>query len=144
MTKTPKKKASLKKIDEASFEEEVTYIDEKDVEIVFENEEKIHDKFRRNGPIKKYLNIVSNLFSMLKDYKNGKYREMPWHTIASVIVVLLYVLNPLDIIPDFLPGFGFIDDASVFALAYKFIKTDYENYMTWKNNESNPKLKDQG
>lgn len=133
MAKSPKKKADLKRIDEASFEEEVTYIDENDVEIIFENEEKIHKKFQRTGPIKKYLDIASNLFSMLKDYKSGRYREMPWHTIASIIVALLYVLNPLDIIPDFIPGFGLMDDAGVFVMAYKFIKTDYENYMAWKN-----------
>lgn len=127
-----KKKANLKRINEDSFNEEVTYIDEKDVEIIFENEEKINRKFEKKGPLKKYIELVKNLFFMLKDYKKGNYREMPWHTIGSIILVLLYVLNPLDIIPDFIPGFGYVDDAGVLALALKLIQTDFDKYMEWR------------
>ena len=132
MSSAKKKRADLKHIEEESFNEEVTYIEEKDVEIVFENEEKIHRKVERKGPLKKYIDSVKNLFFMLKDYKNGTYREMPWHTIGSVVLVLLYVLNPLDIIPDFIPGFGYVDDAGVLALALKLIQSDYETYMEWR------------
>ncbi|MCH9659784.1 MAG: DUF1232 domain-containing protein [Bacteroidetes bacterium] len=127
-----RKKADLKKVDEASFNEEITYIEEKDVEIVFENEDKIHRKFQKKAPLKKYLNFGKTIFQMLKDYKNGTYREVPWSTIASIILVLLYVLNPFDIIPDFLVGFGYLDDAGVLAMAMNLIKTDYENYVAWR------------
>ena len=132
MSSEKKKKADLKHIEEDAFNEEVTYIEEKDVEIIFENEEKINRKVKKKGPLKKYIDSVKNLFFMLKDYKNGSYREMPWHTIGSVVLVLLYVLNPLDIIPDFVPGFGYVDDAGVLALALKLIQSDYETYMEWR------------
>jgi len=132
MSAKKKKKGNLKHINEDSFNEEVTYIDEKDIEIIFESEEKIHRKFKKKGPLKKYIDVAKNLFFMLKDYKNGNYREMPWHTVGSVVLVLLYVLNPLDIIPDFIPGFGLVDDAGVLVLALKLIKTDFDNYMEWR------------
>ncbi|MBT8255362.1 MAG: DUF1232 domain-containing protein [Bacteroidia bacterium] len=132
MRSEKKKKADLNKIDEASFKEEVTHIDEKDVEIIFQNEEKIHRKVKRKGPLKKYIDVVRLMFSMVKDYKQGTYREVPWNTIASIALVLLYVLNPLDIIPDFLPVFGLLDDASVLALALKLIKNDLDLYAEWK------------
>lgn len=132
MRSEKKKKADLNKIDEASFKEEVTHIDEKDVEIIFQNEEKIHRKVKRKGPLKKYIDVVRLMFSMVKDYKKGTYREVPWNTIASIALVLLYVLNPLDIIPDFLPVFGLLDDASVLALALKLIKNDLDLYAEWK------------
>ena len=132
MDKKKKKTAHLKHIDEASFNEEVTYIDEKDVEIIFENEEKINRKFKKKGAIKKYIAMAGHMFAMLKDYKNGNYREVPWHTIGSIALVLLYVLNPLDIIPDFIPGFGYIDDAGVFALSLKLLKKDFDHYLEWQ------------
>ena len=134
-----KKKVNLKHINEESFNEEVTYIDEKDVEIIFESEEKINRKFEKKRPLKKYIDTVKNLFFMLKDYKNGNYREMPWHTIGSVILVLLYVLNPLDIVPDFIPIFGYVDDAGVLALALKLIQTDFSNYMEWRYSQKQKK-----
>jgi uncharacterized membrane protein YkvA (DUF1232 family) len=40
---------------------------------------------------------------------------------VSVLLLILYVINPLDIIPDFLP-FGFIDDLAVIPLATYFIE----------------------
>jgi uncharacterized membrane protein YkvA (DUF1232 family) len=132
-----KRKADLKRINKDSFNEEVTYIEEKDVEIIFENEEKINRKFEKKAPLKKYIDLVKNLFFMLKDYKNGNYREMPWHTIGSIVLVLLYVLNPLDIIPDFIPGFGYVDDAAVLALALKLIQADFDNYMVWRQLKEN-------
>lgn len=130
-----KKKGNLKRIDETSFQEEVTRIDESDIEIVFENEEKINKKFEEKGPIKKYLEKAKQLFQMLKDYKNGAYRVMPWYTVASVVMVFLYILNPLDIIPDFIPGLGFLDDASVLGLALNLIKNDFEAYLLWKKEQ---------
>jgi uncharacterized membrane protein YkvA (DUF1232 family) len=132
-----KRKADLKRINKDSFNEEVTYIEEKDVEIIFENEEKINRKFEKKAPLKKYIDLVKNLFFMLKDYKNGNYREMPWHIIGSIVLVLLYVLNPLDIIPDFIPGFGYVDDAAVLALALKLIQADFDNYMVWRQLKEN-------
>ena len=72
------------------------------------------------------------MVNMLKDYKVGIYKDVPWFTIASVVFALLYVLNPLDIIPDFIPGFGYVDDASVLALALRFIESDLHKYLDWK------------
>ena len=132
MSDKKNKRPHLKHIDEESFNEEVTYIDEKDVEIIFENEEKINRKFKKKGPIKKYIEMAGHMFAMLKDYKNGNYREVPWHTIGSIALVLLYILNPFDIIPDFIPGFGYIDDAGVFALSLRLLKTDFDRYLEWR------------
>jgi len=126
------KKHTLKHIDEESFNEEVTHIDEKDVEIIFENEEKIRGKFRRKRSLKKYMDQAKLMFDMLKDYKRGEYREVPWHSIGGIALVLLYVLNPFDIVPDFIPGFGFVDDAGVFALGLKLLKKDFEDYLKWR------------
>ena len=46
------------------------------------------------------------MFSLIRDYWYGHYRAIPWKSIAAVAGALLYVLNPLDLIPDLIFGFG--------------------------------------
>ncbi len=137
MSDKKRKYSNLKKIDEESFEEEITYIDEKDVEIIFENEEKIRDKVEKKSKLRKYLDQVKLMFDMLKDYRRGRYREVPWRSIAAISVVLLYILNPLDIVPDIIPGFGLVDDASVLVFGLNLLKKDFERYLEWRGLSEN-------
>lgn len=114
------------------MEEEVTKIKDEDVEIVLENEEAINKKFSGANSLAKYAELGRIMVLMLKDVKNKVYTEIPWFTIATVILALLYVLNPLDIIPDFIPGIGYIDDVSVLAISMGWIQSDLHKYLDWK------------
>ena len=103
-----------------------------DLSDAVENEEKIEDKIAHSGLLEKYSELGKLMLDMLKDYKNGVYKKVPWFTIGSIVFALLYVLNPFDIIPDFIPGLGYIDDLSVFTIALRFVETDLHNYLDWK------------
>ncbi len=45
------------------------------------------------------------------------HRKTPFGAKAVVVSALLYGLMPFDLIPDFLPLLGIVDDATVFILA---------------------------
>ena len=120
---------------EEYLEQEVTKIKGDDVEIVLENEEAINKKFSGANTLSKYKELGKVMIGMLKDLKNGVYPEMPWFTIATVVLALLYVLNPFDVIPDFIPGLGYIDDLSVLAIGTGWIESDLHKYLDWKIKE---------
>ena len=90
--------------------------------------EDIEKKFSKQKALKQWLEHGKVLLSMIGDYVSGKYREVPYWVISAVSLALLYVLNPLDIIPDVLPGFGYLDDATVLAFCIKLIEKDLEKY----------------
>jgi uncharacterized membrane protein YkvA (DUF1232 family) len=46
--------------------------------------------------------------------------RVPWHVKAAVIVAGLWVLSPIDLIPEFLPVIGPLDDVVVVALALRY------------------------
>lgn len=117
------------------MEEEVVKIKDEDVELVLENEEAISKKFSGANTLAKYAELGKIMILMLKDVKNRVYKETPWFTIATVVLALLYVLNPLDIIPDFIPGIGYIDDLSVLGISVGWIESDLHKYLDWKINE---------
>ena len=53
---------------------------------------------------------------------------MPRGTVAAIVGSLLYVLSPVDLIPDMIPVVGYLDDAAVLALCLKFVKHDVDEY----------------
>ncbi len=116
-------------------ENNVENITEDDVEILMQSEETISKKMANASPLRKFAEIGKIMFAMLKDIKNGRYHEVPWFTIASMTLALLYVLNPLDIIPDFIPGVGYIDDLAVLSIAMGWVETDLHKYLDWRIEE---------
>ena len=121
--------------DEQAEEEFAKYsknVSEDDVSGVLDKEDKILGKAR--GPLEKFARNIKLLFSVVKDYVNGSYRELPWVTIAAIVGSLLYIFSPIDLIPDFIPVLGLTDDAAVIALCLKGIVSDLTKYQAWKKN----------
>lgn len=106
---------------------------EAELDKALENETKIEDKIANSGIFRKYAELSKLMFQMLNDYRKGNYNKVPWFTVATVVFILLYVLNPLDLVPDFIPIVGYVDDLSVLALGINFIQTDLHNYLNWKS-----------
>lgn len=121
-----------KEIDEEFVKGEITKIDDDDVQVAVRNQQEIADKIINSNMLKKYSELGKVMFGMLKDYRKGIYTKVPWFTIATIAFGFLYILNPLDIVPDFIPGLGYIDDFAVLTFGLRFIESDIHNYLDWK------------
>ncbi|PGS53421.1 YkvA family protein [Bacillus sp. AFS041924] len=74
-----------------------------------------------------------NLFiDLFKAYINGSYRDISTKSILTVIGALIYFVSPIDVVPDFIVGLGFLDDATILAYTFKQINKDVEKYKIWK------------
>jgi uncharacterized membrane protein YkvA (DUF1232 family) len=105
-------------------------VSEDDVSGVLDKEKEILGK--AHGPLAKFAGNMKLLFSVVKDYANGSYREIPWKTIAAIVGSLVYVFSPIDLIPDFIPVAGLLDDAGVLVACLKLISGDLTKYQAWK------------
>lgn len=103
-----------------------------DIDRVLNRRGAIEGKFIDKAPLRRFLGDARALFSMINDYRRGRYRSLPWTTIAAAVGALLYVLSPIDVLPDFIPGLGLMDDAVVIGLCLKAIRSDLEDYLRWK------------
>lgn len=43
-------------------------------------------------------------------YIAGRDPRVPWHAKALAVIVAAYALSPIDLIPDFIPVLGYLDD----------------------------------
>ena len=117
---------------ENTFNKNRRDFDKKHLQDVLNNYEELNQKFEKKSKLKKFLNEFKLLFSMFKDYISGDYNQIPWYIIASIGSTLLYVLSPIDAIPDFIFGIGYVDDAAVMALCLKFVDLELSEYKKWK------------
>jgi uncharacterized membrane protein YkvA (DUF1232 family) len=85
--------------------------------------------------LKKVLNTAKLVVELVVDYARGRYKQAPWRTIAAAILAIVYIINPLDIIPDFLPGVGWIDDIAILGLLMSGVSHDLKDYCRFKGAE---------
>lgn len=73
------------------------------------------EKVRKNlGRLPFAEDLVAAFFTMIDP-------KTPWSARAALAGALVYFITPFDLIPDFLPGIGFVDDAAVLATAVGFV-----------------------
>jgi uncharacterized membrane protein YkvA (DUF1232 family) len=134
--KTMDVKKVLSGIDADFIKKGAASVNAEDVQKVMDKAEDITEKVVKNRPLKRFIKDVALLISMIKDYWSGAYREVPWWVIAVIVFALLYIFSPIDLIPDFIPVIGLLDDALVIAICLIIIENDLLKYQAWKEAQS--------
>lgn len=73
------------------------------------------------------------IISLLRDYFGGTYKTVPWNTLTSLSIAFLYLISPIDIIPDMVPIVGIFDDIIFIRIAISFCANDIKKYKIWKD-----------
>ncbi len=92
------------------------------------------------GPFAELLDEIVQMFSMAVDYIKGNYRKVPIATIVAIIAGAIYLITPLDVIQDFIPVAGYIDDAFVLGIVIRQARLDLDKYRMWKAEQKKVEL----
>lgn len=82
---------------------------------------------------------LDTAFRLLKAYGQGRYRAAPYRSMLALVAGLVYLVSPLDAIPDLLVTLGFIDDLAVLTLVISQIRHDLVRFRTWEQTQSENK-----
>lgn len=69
---------------------------------------------------------------IINAYSSKEYTYVPWKTICLIVAGLIYFIYPIDLIPDFIPVSGLIDDIALIAWIYESIQDDIDNFLEWE------------
>lgn len=90
--------------------------------------------------IGKHFKEASLVCSMLNDYICKRYTQIPTATVITLLAAVLYFVSPIDIIPDFLPLVGHLDDMIIFGFVQDAARADLKKYEKWKKENEGPDL----
>lgn len=117
----------------ARVKQDAAKLTEEDARRVVSRERELNEKFRKvPDKLKKLVNQVKLLYELIRSYIDGSYREVPWISIATAVAAVVYFLAPIDLLPDAIPGIGYIDDLFVIRFALTALGSDLKTYCEWK------------
>ena len=75
---------------------------------------------------------LQSLFRLIKLSISGEYTELPSTTVVGAVAVLIYFISPIDLIPDFIPVLGLLDDMALLAWFSTSIKHELDKFHAWE------------
>lgn len=73
------------------------------------------------------------MLRLLKAWYAREYTGISPKAVASLVASAIYIVNPIDIIPDFIPIIGRIDDKLVLGFFIKKLNNEIQKFMAWED-----------
>lgn len=95
-------------------------------------------KSKTFSPFKRLQSIITIfkkrkvIIPMFKDIFTGNYR-MPILRVITFIAALAYLIWPIDLVPDFIIGLGWIDDLIIFSFVSRTLEEELKKYQYHKD-----------
>ncbi|VAW28360.1 hypothetical protein MNBD_BACTEROID06-1741 [hydrothermal vent metagenome] len=84
-----------------------------------------------NSKLSKLGHNLRLFLRMIQAFAKGEYTDAPWKSMVAIVAGVIYFLMPIDLIPDFIPFTGFIDDFTVIMLISNAFNQDIEQFEIW-------------
>ena len=88
-----------------------------------------------NARFDEILDSIKATFRLLKRYAAGDYRDISLESLGLIVASLIYLVMPLDMLPDFIIALGFADDAALLAWTLKAVSEDLERFRHWESEQ---------
>lgn len=81
--------------------------------------EQVKDKFK-------------TLLRLIRAIYKKEYTDFPWGSLVKATATIIYLVSPLDLIPDFLPFLGMMDDFALISWTIGSLNDDIVAFENWE------------
>jgi uncharacterized membrane protein YkvA (DUF1232 family) len=97
-----------------------------------------NEAMKHEGFMQRFPAIVRMLKSI---FSKGGYKPSKKNLFLPGLI-LVYVISPIDILPDWIPIIGVVDDIALITFAIPFLLKEADKFLEWeRNTKQNPKTK---
>lgn len=96
----------------------------------------------RKGPkLGKMRDDLRLLQALCLAWWRGEYRAVSPRALVSIVAGLLYFVSPIDAIPDWIVGVGFLDDIAVLGWVMKTFADELARFKAWRDSQAPERLR---
>lgn len=96
----------------------------------------------RKGPkLGQLRDDVKLLQSLCLAWWRGEYRAISPKALVTIVAGLLYFVSPIDAIPDWILGVGFLDDIAVLGWVLKTVGDELARFKAWRDSQAPERLR---
>ncbi|QUE74359.1 YkvA family protein [Stutzerimonas stutzeri] len=90
----------------------------------------------RGGLLKGLREDLGVLQALCVAWWRGEYRAISKPALVAAVAGLLYFLSPMDAIPDWIPGLGFVDDLAVLGWVMRKWSGELQAFQAWRDSQT--------
>lgn len=81
-------------------------------------------------------NALKTALRLVRRYASGEYRDISLQSLGLIVASIIYLVMPVDVLPDFIIGLGLTDDAALLAWTLQSVKDDLRRFSAWESEQS--------
>ncbi|MGC3873587.1 YkvA family protein [Halomonas sp. GXIMD04776] len=98
----------------------------------------------RTGALSRMGRALRLFAPMCADVIKGRYRPVPWSAFMWMALAFVYLISPLDLIPEALLLIGMVDDVVIVGWMLHKVDGSLEDYRRWKGVDADPPMQNPG
>lgn len=89
------------------------------------------------GLVGEAAETLRTFIRLVQAWVAGRYRDVGHDTILLIVAALVYVVWPVDLIPDVLPIIGLADDAGMLFIVARKLRDELARFRIWEATQAN-------
>ncbi len=74
---------------------------------------------------------IKLLSSLTYFYAKGQYTDLSKRSMIIIVGSILYFILPIDLVPDFIPGMGYLDDITLIGWVFSTLSKEIDLFEKW-------------